>query len=302
MELPDGSTVELSRVDAGGLAMRVAHAGEGPAVVLLHGFPELWWSWRHQIGPLAAAGFRVIAPDLRGYGGTDAPDDPAEYRADKVCGDVTALLDALGEESAVVVGHDWGANLAWTYALLEPQRTRAVAGLSVPLVPHSPQPPIATFREFAGEDFYIVWFQAPGVADEALSRDVRRTLLAKDVWTPQWAARDDVDPLPPWKTEAEQAYYVEEYERTGFTGGLNWYRAMDATWEHMAPYANAKVEQPALFIGGELDPLKNLAPPSMMEGRVPNLEQHEIARAGHWVQQHAPQEVNRLLLDWLTRL
>ena len=291
--------MELTEIPVNGIRMRVAEAGEGPAVLLLHGFPELWFSWRHQIGPLADAGFRVIAPDLRGYGGTDAPPDPEDYTVDKLCGDVSGLLDALGEESAVVVGHDWGATLAWSYAIREPRRTRAVAGLSVPLVPHSPKPPLELFREFAGEDFYIVWFQEPGVAEAALEKDVRRTLLAREVWTKQWAERDDVDPLPPWKTEEEQDYYVQEYSRTGFRGGLNWYRAMDLSWEIMEPYKDANVEQPALFIGGSADPAKNFAPPSMMDGRVPRLEQHEIQGAGHWVQQHAPREVNEILLRWL---
>jgi pimeloyl-ACP methyl ester carboxylesterase len=302
VELPDGTTVALSHVETNGIRMHVAQAGSGPAVLLLHGFPELWWSWRHQIGPLAAAGYRVIAPDLRGYGRTDAPPEPADYAVDKLAADVSGLLDALGEDDAVIVGHDWGANLAWSYALLEPQRARAVAGLSVPLVPHSPQPPLEIFRQFMGEDFYIVWFQQPGVADAALAKDVRRTLLARDVWTPKWAARDDVDPLPPWKTEEEQAYYVEEYERTGFTGGLSWYRAMDLSWKVMAPHADKPIEQPALFIGGADDPFKNLAPVSVMESRAPRLEQHEIEGAGHWIQQHAPQEVNEILLGWLTRL
>lgn len=303
MQLPDGSSVSLSDVDAGEVRLRVAQAGEGPPVVLLHGFPELWWSWRHQIGPIAAAGFRVIAPDLRGYGGSDAPPGPQDYTADKTTADVTGLLDALGEHGpAVVVGHDWGASLAWSLALREPGRVRAVAGLSVPFLPRPPLPPVQALREAMGDDFYVVWFQEPGVADAALARDVRRTLQARDTWGGAWAERDDIDPLPPWKTEAEQQFYVDEFERTGFTGGLNWYRAMDRDWELSEPYAGRRIEQPALYLVGSRDQVLRFAPPSLMDGWVPNLESHVVEGAGHWVQQQAPAEVNEHLLRWLAAI
>jgi pimeloyl-ACP methyl ester carboxylesterase len=177
------ASVSHRQLAANGIELHVAEQGEGPPVLLLHGFPELWYSWRHQLPVLADAGFRAIAPDTRGYGGSSIPLPVHAYDLDTLALDCVELLDALGLGQAVVVGHDWGAQIAWHMAIAYPDRVAAVASLSVPFVPRAPLPPISVMREALGEDFYIVWFQQPGVADEALARDVRRTLATTKQWT-----------------------------------------------------------------------------------------------------------------------
>ena len=174
-------------VSVNGVELHLLEEGEGPLVVLCHGFPELAWSWRHQIPALAAAGYRVIAPDMRGFGGSSVPPEIEDYDILTLCGDMAALLDEEGEEQAIFMGHDWGSFVVWALAAYHPERVRAVAGLSVPFIPRAPAPPIPIMRRHIGEDFYIVWFQQPGVADEALSRDVRRTLTTSRQWTASWA-------------------------------------------------------------------------------------------------------------------
>ena len=185
------------QVATNGIELRVTEEGEGPLLVLCHGFPELAFSWRHQIGALTSAGFRVLAPDLRGFGGSSAPLEVEAYDVLSLAGDLCGLLDAYGEESAVFIGHDWGASLVWDLAVLHPQRVRAVAGLSVPFVPRAPAAPLPIMRRHLGEDFYIVWFQEPGVADAALARDVRRTLTTSRQWTARWAEEDGRVPEVP---------------------------------------------------------------------------------------------------------
>jgi pimeloyl-ACP methyl ester carboxylesterase len=287
-----------------GIELHVVEEGAGPLVVLCHGFPELAFSWRKQIPVLAGAGFRVVAADMRGYGRSSAPAEVEAYDVVTLCADMTGLLDALGEESAIFVGHDWGANVAWQLAVLHPERVRAVAGLSVPFVPRAPAPPLPIMRRRLGEDFYMVWFQEPGVADAALARDVRRTLTTKRQWTAQWAVEDDA-PLqpPPWLSEQELGVYIAAFQRTGFTGGLNWYRNIDRNWELTADVAEGHVEQPALFLTGERDPVRRFMPAEAMRGWVTDLRgEIVVPGAGHWVQQQAPEAVNEALLDFLAEL
>jgi pimeloyl-ACP methyl ester carboxylesterase len=294
-------SVPERRLAANGIELNVLDEGEGPLVVLCHGFPELAFSWRRQLPALTASGFRVAAPDLRGYGRSSAPTAVEAYDVISLCGDLCGLLDALGEEAAIFVGHDWGAILAWALAVLHPTRVRAVAALSVPFLPRAPAPPLSTMRRHLGEDFYIVWFQEPGVADAALARDVRRTLTTSRQWTAQWA---DEEPEPPrcprWLSEQELDFYVEAFERTGFTGGLNWYRNIDRNWELTAPVAERRVEQPALFLTGERDPVRRFMPAEAMRGWVTDLrEEIVVPGAGHWVQQEEPEAVNAALLRFL---
>jgi pimeloyl-ACP methyl ester carboxylesterase len=288
-------------MSANGIELEVTEEGSGPAVVLCHGFPELAYSWRHQIPALAAAGYRVLAPDMRGYGGSSIPPDVADYNVMALCEDMCGLLDAAGEEDAVFIGHDWGANVTWWLAAIHPERVRAVAGLSVPFIPRAPAAPIPIMRSHLGEDFYIVWFQEPGVADEALARDVRRTLTTSRQWTARWAEEDANPPKgPAWLSEQELGVYVEAFERTGFTGGLNWYRNIDRNWELTAPYGERRIEQPALFLTGELDMVRKFMPAEAMDGWVTDLrESIVVPGAGHWVQQQEPAAVNAALLDWL---
>jgi pimeloyl-ACP methyl ester carboxylesterase len=296
----------LREVDAGGLRMQVADAGAGPPVVLLHGFPELWYSWRHQLRDLAEAGFHAIAPDMRGYGGTDRPPAVEAYDSVTLAGDVLALMDAFGHERFVAVGHDWGANVAWELARRHPERVTAVAGLSVPFVPRPPAPPLAILREHLGEGFYMVWFQEPGVAEAALERDVRRTLRTTEVWDAGWAARDserDEPPRPAFWTAADEELYVGAFSRTGFAGGLNWYRNLDRNWELSADVADRRIAQPALFLTGERDPVRQFMPVEAMHGWVTDLrESIVVPGAGHWVQQEAPEAVSDALVRWLRSL
>jgi pimeloyl-ACP methyl ester carboxylesterase len=297
--------VSRRSVAVNGVELSLLEEGDAgaPLVVLCHGFPELAFSWRHQLPALASAGWRVVAPDMRGFGDSSAPAAVEAYDIVELCGDMTALLDELGAREAVFVGHDWGANVVWQLAVREPDRVRAVAGLSVPFVPRAPAAPIPIMRRHLGEDFYIVWFQQPGVADEALARDVRRTLTTKRVWTADWALEDG-QPVPPaWIGEDELRVYVDAFERTGFTGGLNWYRNIDRNWELSEPVAERRVEQPSMFLTGELDQVRKFMPAEAMRGWLTD-QRAEIVidGAGHWVQQERPDEVNAALLAFLAGL
>jgi pimeloyl-ACP methyl ester carboxylesterase len=310
-------------VEANGLSHHYLTAGEGPAVLLCHGFPELSWSWRHQIPALAAAGYRVIAPDLRGYGDTKGPDDPECYTNLHVVGDMVALLDALGEKQAAIVGHDWGSPVAWLAATLRPDRFRAVASLSVMNGPRMPLPPpdFATANGMA--DLYWLYFQVPGLAEKDMERDTRETFLRLMYGVSGDAARRGeswnlrVDPavglvnalvrpdtLPAWLTEEDLERYAGTYARTGFTSSLNWYRCMARTWELSAAWADLKVAVPAFFIGGRDDPtLTQLQRGTeMMRAVVPNLRDVAMVDAGHWVQQEDPEAVSNGLIGFLKGL
>ncbi len=291
---------------ADGIELHVADHGpsDGPTVVLLHGFPELGFSWRHQIPALTAAGYRALVPDMRGFGLSDAPDEVEAYAADVLAQDVLSLLDGAGAERGIIVGHDWGADIAWKTAWMHPDRISAVAGLSVPFAPRAPAPPLEILRRHMGDDFYIVWFQKAGVAEEALSRDVRRTLTTSRVWTAEWAKDTGEEPQPPhFMTEDELAVYVDAFERTGFAGGLAYYRNIDRNWERTAYLGDRRIEQPALFLTGERDPVRNFMPAEAMNGWVTDLRASIVVpRAGHWVNQEAPDAVNQALLEWLGSL
>lgn len=298
----DDELLTLRRVQINGIDLAVDEHGpaDGPVVVLLHGFPELAYSWRHQIGPLTDAGYRLLVPDLRGYGRSDAPAAVEDYAIDVLARDVTGILDAFAVERAVLIGHDWGADLAWKTTWLHPDRVIAVGGLSVPFAPPAPAPPVGLMRQGLGEDFYMVWFQEPGVAEAALERDVRRTLATSRQWTAAWAQeQDDVPPTPSFLTDEELDVYVRAYERTGFRGGLNWYRNLDRSWERTKDL-DRRIEVPALFLTGERDPVRRFMPSVVMQGWVTDLRVDAvIPEAGHWLQQHAPEAVNEHLLAWL---
>jgi len=313
-------------VETNGLRMHLAEAGAGPLVLLLHGFPESWYSWRHQLRALSEAGYRAVAPDQRGYGQTDRPDEVRAYTMLHLVGDVIGLIDALGDERAVVVGHDWGAPVAWNTALLRPDRVHGVVGLSVPYRPRGPASPLSVMRARLGEGFYQAYFQRPGVADAELSRDVRATLrrvlysASGDApWTgePRQPVVPDgggfldllVEPpeLPAWLTEADLDFYAGEFERTGFTGGLNWYRNIDLSWELMAPWQGAVVTPPALYAAGDRDLVVNLPGVkerlATLQEAAPRLEPVRLLPGcGHWTQQERPTEVNAALLGFLGRL
>jgi epoxide hydrolase A/B len=304
--------------------MHVAEQGAGPLVLLCHGFPESWYSWRHQLAALAAAGFHAVAPDMRGYGGTDRPEAVEQYTQLHHVGDMVGLLDALGETTAVIVGHDWGAPVAWHAALLRPDRFRAVAALSVPYAQRGAVPPTRALAHVAGDRFmYMLYFQTPGVAEAELERDVRDTMVrvlysasgdlaAEHGWRAIAPRRATFleglaapERLPAWLTEADVDFYTAEFRRTGFRGGLSWYRNLDRTWELMAPFQGAVVTQPALYVAGERDLVLTMAASALerLPRTVPNLRRTLLLPGcGHWTQQERPAEVNAALLEFLISL
>ncbi|GLW66724.1 epoxide hydrolase [Actinomadura rubrobrunea] len=305
-----------------GLRMHIAEAGSGPLVLLLHGFPECWYSWRHQLVALAEAGYHAVAPDQRGYARTGGPARVEDCTILHLVGDVVGLIDALGEDRAVVAGHDWGAPVAWATAQLRPDRVRGVIGLSVPHRRRSSRPPVAALREQLGDGFYMVYFQQPDVPEAELDRDraatFRRLLYAASgdapglvPIVPEGGGFLDVCPepeeLPGWLTEDDIAAFVREYEPSGFTGPLNWYRNLDRNWELTAAWHRAPITPPALFIAGDRD-LVAAAPGAResvasMSDVVPDLRGTVwLPGCGHWTQQERPDEVNRAMIDFIGSL
>ena len=313
----DVPSITHRQVRAGGLNMHVAEAGEGPLVLLLHGFPESWYSWRHQLTALAAAGYHAVAPDQRGYCATDAPRDVTDYTILHLTGDVMALLDALGADQAIVAGHDWVAPVAWHAALFRPDRIRGVIALSVPYRPRGSAAPIAALREHRGDSFYMVYFQQPGVADAELSRDpavtFRKVLCSLGGEGPAMRlippgggfldAAADPGELPAWLTQQDIDSYVAQYAASGFTGPLNWYRNMDRNWELTPAWQHAPVRVPALFVAGDRDPVLGFISSDALAEFVPRLTRSVILPGcGHWTQQERPAEVNEAMLGFLQGL
>ena len=314
--------IETRQIDTNGISMRVAVAGDGPLVILVHGFPELWYSWRHQIPALAAAGYRVAAPDVRGYGGSDKPPEVDAYRMRTLSGDIVELIDALGGQSAVLIGHDWGAPICWNTAMLHPGRVRAVAGLSVPFFPRGSVPPLQMYRVlYAGRFFYQLYFQEEGVAETELEADVRTTLrkvyygASGDNEGPPLESGDlnrglldgriDPDRFPAWMTDEDLDYFVAAFEAGGFRGPLNRYRCMDADWAELTELSGAKIFQPSFFMAGSRDLVRHLVPGydlyvdpgahcADFRGQV------IVDGKGHWIQQEAAEEVTEALLRFLS--
>lgn len=312
-------------IDANGIKLHLAEAGSGPAVVLCHGWPETWYSWRHQLAALAAAGFRAIAPDMRGYGRSDRPEAIEAYTQLHIVGDMVGLLDALEIKQAAIIGHDWGAPAAWHSALMRPDRFRAVAGLSVPYRPRGRISAIDAFKAGGMETIYMMYFQTPGVAERELEADIakslRRVYYSGSGSLPEgkrWHAfvppgkglldsTFDCELPLPWLSAADLDAYVQDFTRSGFRGGLNWYRNLHRNWELMAPFANAPIAQPSLFVAGSRDGVIRM--PGMrteteeLRKVLPGLTKSVILDGpGHWVQQEAPEPVNALLIEFLRGL
>jgi pimeloyl-ACP methyl ester carboxylesterase len=305
-------------ISANGIEIFLLEQGEGPLVVLCPGWPELSYAWRHQIPAIAAAGFHVAAPDMRGFGRTSAPADINAYRIFDHVGDMVALVAALGKKRAIIVGHDWGAPVAWHAALSRPDVFSAVAGMSVPPPFRGRGPPLDTLRESGITNFYWQYFQTPGVAEHEFERDVdvtMRTLLGRGFSDPSASLfiedgkgflgdTSAARPLPDWLSKADLSYFSEAYRKSGFRGGLNWYRNIDRNWELTAPWQGAQIHQPSLFIAGSNDSVitgligaKRVAD---MERVLPNLKQKLIIDgAGHWIQQERADEVNAALIAFL---
>jgi len=318
-------------VETNGIRMHIAERGAGPLIVLCHGFPESWYSWRHQFEALAQAGFHVVAPDMRGYGRTDCPEGIDKYTLLHLVGDMVSLLDTLGVETAVIAGHDWGAPVAWHAALLRPDRFNGVIGLSVPFRPRGQVRPTTAMPENDSALFYQLYFQSPGVAETEFERDIRRA-IRKILYSASGDAprrQDDepaadnvgmvprqggllsgmIDPasLPSWLTEADVEFYVQEFARTGFRGGLNWYRNIDRNWEILAPFSGARVTVPALYMAGDRDLVVRFRG---MDQLIPNLAKFvpQLRRTimlpgcGHWTQQERAGEVNAAMIEFLRTL
>jgi pimeloyl-ACP methyl ester carboxylesterase len=308
-------------IPVNGIEMHIAEQGEGPLVLLCHGWPELWYSWRHQLPALAEAGFHAVAPDMRGFGQTEAPQDVGAYTILHHVGDMVALVAALDARRAIIVGHDWGAPVAWHAAQMRPDIFTAVAGLSVPHRRRGKAAPLDTLRKAGKTNYYWIYFQEPGLAEAEFERDARATMRrvlyfgSGDTprehemsffvdWTKGFLG-PSIDPpiLPTWLTEADIGVFAGEYQRTGFRGGLNWYRNIDRNWELTAPWHGATIGQPALFIAGMRD--VNIIGPIGQRGLddlnivAPNLTGKVlIDGAGHWIQQERPAEVNAALIDF----
>ena len=317
---------QMQTIDTGDAKLRCAIEGEGPLVILVHGFPESWYSWRHQLGPLAEAGFTACAIDVRGYGGSDKPDPIEAYAMERIVGDLVGLKQALQpERPAILVGHDWGAPIVWNTALTNPEHFRAVAGLSVPFAGVPGRPFTEVFREHftsQGKFFYQEYFQEPGVAEAEAEKDprdfVQRMMYSisgdvpeGDYWTKPYGAtflEGLPDPRPvAWLTPDDLDFYEAEFRASGFRGPLNRYRNHEADYEWLKEWKGKRIEQPALFIGGSRDPATFLFgavedPVALMRMFAPEVEGHILDGVGHWTQQERPDEVNRILLDWIKRL
>lgn len=316
-------SVQHHHVEVNGLRLHVAEQGEGPLVLLLHGFPESWYSWRHQFAALADAGYRVVAPDQRGYARSDRAPSSEEYTLPHLVGDVTALIGALGAEEAVVVGHDWGAVVAWTTALLRPDLVRAVAGLSVPPLPPAGLPSVESSRRAYGEGYYQAYFQEPGRADAEMSADpastLRRILVGASGASPPrpWVVPEGVrlidtlpepEELPAWLTAEDVEVFAGDYAAPdAFTGPLDWYRNIDRNQGLMAAFQGLRIEVPALYAVGDRDMVSALRGVPELRAALtliaPKLHTDlTLPGCGHWTQQERPEEVNRALLDFLATL
>ncbi|NJC40394.1 pimeloyl-ACP methyl ester carboxylesterase [Brevundimonas alba] len=309
------------------LKQQILEAGSGPLVLLVHGFPELGISWRAQVEALAAAGFHAVAPDMRGYGGTDKPTDTAAYGVLDLVGDLVDLVRALGETTCTLVGHDFGASVAWHCALLRPDVFRAVFCLSVPFQPRRPKGPptaaMAAITKRAGlGQLYISQFQEPAAhldfdADPAAA--LRKAFFAYDGATPDGlqstgffpegrsllSTIPDDAPLPPWMSAPHFAEYVAAFTAGGFKGPIDWYRSLDANWAATAFLQDARIRVPAAFVVGERDPVRHYAGTAeagLKDWLIDLRMQHVIPGAGHWIQQERPEEVNALLLRFLQQV
>lgn len=319
---------EFRTIDAGAVKIRVALEGEGPLVLMVHGFPESWFSWRHQLAPISAAGFTAAAIDVRGYGGSDKPGEVAAYDMESLTADVAGVAKALQPDApAILIGHDWGAPIVWNSALSRPEAFSAVAGLSVPFtgVPNRPFTEIFTEAFTSkGHFFYQAWFQDVGPPEVEAEADVRGFLrkfyygICGDAPDGTWPQKKHgatllegmVDPeiFPAWLSDADLDYYVDQFTASGFFGPISRYRNHERDYEWLQQFRGRTLDMPTLLIGGDRDPAfngfgRNADPGAMMRQHVTDLRGvHVLPGVGHWTQQERPAEVNALLIAWLTNL
>ena len=314
--------INQRRVETNGISLNIAEQGEGPLVLMLHGFPESWYSWRHQFSALAEAGYHAVAPDMRGYGESDKPFEIEAYNQVEVVNDIIGLIPALGYETAVVFGHDWGAPTAWSCALNHPDKVSAVGALSVPFRPRGDSPPLATLKAiFKDRFFYQLYFQEPGKAEAELEKDPALTIrkfyhmasgemntsLLGEKPADADLLSDLSDPgteMGPWISEEDVSFYANEFRQSGFRGPLSYYRNMDLTWE-LTKDSPREISQPALFVAGERDGVILMAADALKEldKHVTDLRVNKlIPKIGHWTQQEAPDEVNQALIQFLEEI
>jgi len=318
--------IEFRYIETNGIRMRLATMGEsGPLVIMAHGWPESWYSWRHQIQAVASAGYRVVAPDMRGYGATDAPPQVEDYTIVELAADIVGIIDAFGEDKAILMGHDWGSIVAWNTVLLHPERFSALVAMSVPYSGRPAESPLAGWQATYGDNFYyILYHQEPGVAEAEYDADpyglLSRLYLSPDSprdpaqvtdrhrsaggWIPRLGAPTG---LPDWLTQADLDYFVAQFQAAGFRGGINYYRNFHRNWEITPQLANARITVPTLFIAGENDVVIAGAPQARLEGAMRRVVDDLrgvilLPRAGHWIQQELPEQTNAALLDFLNGL
>jgi pimeloyl-ACP methyl ester carboxylesterase len=308
---------QILQVNGIDLSLYSAGPEAGPPIWLLHGFPECWHSWRHQVAPLVTAGYRVFIPEMRGYGRSGAPADVAAYDVLSLCSDIQAAMDHFAHSAVVMVGHDWGAMVAWYLALLEPERIKCLVTMSVPFAGRPRRPAIDIMREAsAGRFNYILYFQEPGRAEQELDADIDRTLQLLMYYDKKNLLLQDrpadgqlfegdmqVSSLPAWCPEEDFAVYRQTFAEQGFRGALNWYRNFERNWQRTEVLQGQKVAQPTLFLIGDKDPVGRLEAYTLskMPEWVPQLEQHLLSDCGHWIQNEQAEQVNQLLLAFLAR-
>ena len=304
-------------IHTNGVNLRCVVEGEGPLIILMHGWPQCWYLWRHQIDPLVAQGWKVCVPDQRGYGMSDCPPDVEDYKIRTLCADIDGLATALGYEEYALMIHDWGAIAGWNVALLYPDRVRAVVGLSVPYARWT-VPEWCTQEYWGDQFFYWAHFcEEEGLAEQLLEEDVRLSLKTMHIHTsgdrgkgatPKQegvrslleAVTAPPDDLPPWMTEEDLDYYVQMYEISGFRGGINWYRNIPTLHSDTRELENAKISQPAIFVQGSRDIVEHMV---SRDSQLENFEDlrsvHVLDGIGHWVQVEAAEELNEICLDFL---
>ncbi|CAD5165085.1 unnamed protein product [Musa acuminata subsp. malaccensis] len=315
-----GEGISHRMVSVNGINMHVAEKGEGPTVLLLHGFPELWYTWRHQMHGLAACGFRAVAPDLRGFGDTDAPPAAAAYSILHIVGDLIALLDSLGQDKVFVVGHDWGSMVAWNLSMFRPDKVNAMVNLSQAFTPRNPtRKSLEYLRTVFGDDYYMCRFQEPGKIEAEFARLGTAWVLKKFLTYRNpgplyitedqgWGSSDSKILLPSWLSEVDINYYTSKYEKAGFTGGLNYYRSLDLNWELTAPWTGARIKVPAKFIVGDLD-LTYHSPGAQdfihkggLKNYVPLLDEVVVMKeVGHFINEEKPTEITENICDFITK-
>lgn len=316
---PDMDAIQHRTLSVNGINIHVAEQGEGPVVLLIHGFPELWYSWRHQIAGLASLGYRAVAPDLRGFGDSDVPPSAASYTSLSIVGDLIGLIDALGLDKVFVVGHDWGAFMAWYLCLYRPDRVKALVNTSVVFPPRNPNlKPLDGLRALYGDDYYICRFQEVGEMEAEFEKIGTRRVLeeflsyrhpgplflpkGKGFGRPAGAPIE----LPAWLTQEDIDYYTSKYEKTGFTGGFNYYRALDLNWELTAPWTGAQIKVPVKFIVGDLDltycsgGAKDYIHKGGLKKLVPLLQEVVVLEGvAHFLLQERPEEITAHIHDFI---